>query len=63
MLRVTRREGQKVRIGEDVVVEILEITGTEVRLGFEGPRETPVHREELWQAIKQENEAAASDAE
>lgn len=62
MLRVTRRAGERVIVGGEVVIEVLEVRGATVRLGIEAPREVSIYREELWLEIKQENEAAASAA-
>ncbi len=47
MLVLTRKTDQKVVIGPDIVVTVLEIRGNRVRLGIEAPREIPVHRSEL----------------
>ncbi len=60
MLRVTRRSGERIIVGDNVVIEVLEVRGATVRLGIDAPRSVPVYREELWLEIKQENEAAAS---
>lgn len=49
MLVLTRKIGEKVVIPNDqIVIQILEIQGERVRLGFEAPRTTKIHREELW---------------
>jgi carbon storage regulator len=60
VLIVSRRVGEKVMIGDDVVVEVLEVTGSLVRLGVQAPRSIPVYREEIWEAIRAENQAAAT---
>lgn len=62
MLRVTRRAGERVIVGGEVVIEVLEVRGATVRLGIEAPRSVSIYREELWLEIKQENEAAASSS-
>jgi carbon storage regulator len=62
MLRVTRRAGERVIVGGEVVIEVLEVRGATVRLGIEAPRSVSIYREELWLEIKQENEAAANAA-
>lgn len=62
MLRVTRRAGERVIVGGEVVIEVLEVRGATVRLGIDAPREVSIYREELWLEIKQENEAAANAA-
>ena len=59
MLVLTRKVGEKILIGDDVVVEIVEVTGTTVRVGITAPRERLIYREELWERVKEENEAAA----
>jgi carbon storage regulator len=59
MLRITRRAGERVMLGDDVVIEVMEIRGQTVRLGIDAPRSLPIYREELWLEVKRENEAAA----
>lgn len=60
MLIISRREGEKLMIGDDVVITVVEVTGTAVRLGIDAPRSLGVYREELWAAVRDENRAAAS---
>jgi carbon storage regulator len=60
VLHITRRVGEMIRIGKDIVVEIEEIGGSHVRIGVEAPRGIQVYREEIWQAVEEENRAAAS---
>lgn len=50
MLVLTRRAGEKLRIGEDIVITILQ-TGNQVKVGIDAPREMPVHREEIYQRV------------
>ena len=59
MLVIARKPGERVCIGDDVTVTVLEISGSGVRLGIQAPSDVPVHRHEVWLAVKQENEAAA----
>jgi carbon storage regulator len=59
MLIITRRPGEKVMLGDDVVIEVIEVSGSSVRIGIDAPKSVPVYREELWLAVKAENEAAA----
>ena len=59
MLRITRRAGERIILGDDVVIEITEIRGQTVRLGIDAPRSVTVYREEIWLEVKRENEAAA----
>ena len=46
-------------IGDGIVVEVVEISGGNVRLGITAPKEQRIYREELWERVKAENEAAA----
>jgi carbon storage regulator len=62
MLIITRRAGEKIMLGDDTVVEVMEIVGSTVRIGIQAPRAVPVYREELWDLVRAENEAAASAA-
>jgi carbon storage regulator len=54
MLILTRRIGENVRIGDDVVVTVLGVKGNQVRLGVEAPKSVPVHREEIFERIKRD---------
>ena len=60
MLIITRRPGERIMLGDDVRIHIMEIVGNNVRVGVEAPRSVPVYREEIWTAVKEENEAAAA---
>ena len=60
MLRITRRAGERVIVGGEVVIEILEIRGGSVRLGIDAPSSVAIYREELWLEIERENQAAAT---
>jgi carbon storage regulator len=46
-------------IGDDVVVTVLAVSGQTVRLGIAGPASVPIYREEVWLAVRAENQAAA----
>lgn len=59
MLIITRRAGEKVMLGDDIVLHVMEIVGNSVRVGIQAPRSLPVYREEIWEAVKEENRAAA----
>jgi len=64
MLILTRKSGEGIKIGEDISVVILEIKGNQVRIGIEAPKDTQVHRDEVYEKIKAENiKAAASTTE
>ncbi len=54
MLTLTRKVGQKIRIGDDIEIVVREIRGRQVRLGISAPQGLAVYREELYQQIKKE---------
>lgn len=56
MLVLSRQEGEKIVIGDNITVEVCEIRGDKVRLGITAPKEVPIHRQEIADAIKQEAE-------
>ncbi|MCW3014375.1 MAG: csrA [Solirubrobacterales bacterium] len=60
MLIITRRPGEKLMIGDDVVIEVIEVSGSSVRIGIAAPKSIPVYREEIYSAVKAENTAAAA---
>ena len=62
MLILTRKLGEGIVIGTEVVVRVVEIKGGQVKLGIDAPHETPVHREEVHRRICEENVRAASHA-
>jgi carbon storage regulator len=62
VLIITRRPGEKIMLGDEIVVHVMEIVGNSVRVGIEAPRSIPVYREEIWNAVREENRAAADAA-
>ena len=59
MLMITRKPGEKIVVGDDIVVHVMEIVGNSVRVGIHAPRAVPIYREEIWKAVREENRAAA----
>ena len=59
MLVLSRHRDESIMIGDDVVVTIVDIRGDKVRLGIDAPQDIPVHRQEVYEAIKRENEKAS----
>ena len=53
MLVPSRKEGQRIMIGHDIQVTVLEVRGHRVKLGFECPMEVPIHRQEVSERIAQ----------
>ena len=60
MLVLSRHRDESIMIGDDVVVTIVDIRGDKVRLGINAPQDVPVHRQEVYEAIKRENRRAAT---
>jgi carbon storage regulator len=60
MLVLTRRAGESVVIGDDIVITVLEARGDVIRLGITAPRDVQVHREEVYNELKAANQEAAS---
>lgn len=60
MLILSRKVGESVMVGDDVVVTVLEVRGESVRLGVRAPRSVVVHREEVFEQVQRANQAAAS---
>ena len=59
MLVLSRQRDESIIIGDNVVVTIVDVRGDKVRLGIDAPREVPVHRREVYEAIQRENQQAA----
>jgi carbon storage regulator len=59
MLILTRKSGEKIRIGDDIAVSVIEIRGNQVRLGISAPRNVAVHRQEVYDQIQEQNQLAA----
>lgn len=59
MLILTRRAGETVMIGDDVTVMVLGVKGNQVRIGITAPKNTAVHREEIYKRILQEKAQTA----
>ncbi len=59
MLVLSRHRDESIMIGDDIVITVVDIRGDKVRLGVEAPQQVPVHRQEVYEAIKRENAKAA----
>lgn len=62
MLILTRRVGETLMIGDEVTVTVLGVKGNQVRIGVNAPRDVAVHREEIYERIKREQEMQATAA-
>ena len=55
MLILTRKLGEKINIGDDIKVTLLEIKGAQVKLGIDAPKHIGIHRNEIYEKIREEN--------
>jgi carbon storage regulator len=58
MLVLTRKCDESIRIGNNIVLKVLETSSGYVKLGITAPKEIPVHREEVYERIQKENQAS-----
>ena len=63
MLILSRRPGESLTIGDNIVVTVVSINGNQIRLGIEAPREVRVLRDEIYKALRAENQEAANSQE
>ncbi|MDH3718075.1 MAG: carbon storage regulator CsrA [Planctomycetota bacterium] len=63
MLVLSRKKNESIVINNDITIVVVEIRGDKVRLGVEAPKEVPVHRREVYEAIKRADAAASESKE
>jgi carbon storage regulator len=61
MLILTRRVGETVMIGDEVTITVLGVKGNPVRVGINAPKSVAVHREEIYERIKREQQGGEGD--
>ncbi|MGI9454995.1 MAG: carbon storage regulator CsrA [Aeoliella sp.] len=61
MLVLSRKKNESIIINDDITIVVVEIRGDKVRLGIEAPKEVPVHRNEVYEAIRRSQDAASSE--
>jgi carbon storage regulator len=61
MLVLSRKKNESIVINDDITIVVVEIRGDKVRLGVEAPKEVPVHRREVFDAIHRNDAAAAAE--
>jgi carbon storage regulator len=61
MLILTRRVGETVMIGDEVTITVLGVKGNQVRVGINAPKSVAVHREEIYERIKREQQGESGD--
>ena len=59
MLVLSRQRDESIMIGDNIVLTVVDIRGDKVRLGIDAPKEIPVHRQEVYDAIQKEKELAS----
>jgi carbon storage regulator len=62
MLVLSRKKNESIVINNDITIVVVEIRGDKVRLGVEAPKEVPVHRREVYDAIRRHDAASDSTA-
>jgi carbon storage regulator len=60
MLVLTRKLGETIAIDDHIKITVVQIKGKQVRLGIQAPKETKIHREEVYSAIQDQNKVAGS---
>ena len=60
MLVLTRKLGESIAIDDHIKIVVVQIKGKQVRLGIQAPKETKIHREEVYSAIQDQNKVAAT---
>ncbi|MBT2764792.1 carbon storage regulator CsrA [Paenibacillus sp. ISL-20] len=58
MLILSRNKGQKIMINDNIVLSVIEVNGDQVRIGIEAPANVTIYRDEIYEAIKQQNQNA-----
>jgi carbon storage regulator len=59
MLVLTRKLGESIAIDDHIKIRVVQIKGKQVRLGIEAPKDTKIHREEVYLAIQDQNQQSA----
>jgi carbon storage regulator len=62
MLVLTRRQGESIVVGQNIVITVVEIKGGQVRIGINAPRDVQIHRQEIFEQVRAENMAAVASA-
>lgn len=61
MLVLSRKENQSLIIGDDIKVTVLKVEGANIRIGIEAPKDIPVHRQEVYERIREEKLATTEN--
>ena len=63
MLILSRKVDEKIKIGDDITTTLIEVRGDQVKIGVEAPKNVKVFRQEVFEAIQQENKEACATSE
>lgn len=63
MLILSRKVDEKIKIGEDITITLIEVRGDQVKIGVEAPKNVKVFRQEVFNAIQSENREAAANSQ
>lgn len=63
MLVLSRKKNESIVIDENITITVVEVRGDKVRLGIQAPREVPIHRSEVHEAIQMEHQTDAPEAQ
>lgn len=63
MLALTRKPGQQIMIGDDILINVVEVQGDSVRIAIDAPRQIKIYRGEIYAAIAAENKAAVANVQ
>ncbi len=63
MLILSRKVDEKIKIGNDITITLIEVRGDQVKIGVEAPKNVKVFRQEVFEAIQSENKEAAASSE
>lgn len=63
MLVLTRKLGESIAIDDNIKITVVQIKGKQVRLGIDAPKDTKIHREEVYVAIQEQNKAAVASTD
>lgn len=63
MLVLSRHQDEVIMIGDDIRITVVDIRGDKTRLGIDAPKDIPVHRQEVYEAIKRENKQSSEGSD
>ena len=61
MLILTRKKDEAIRIGNNIYIKVVDVSGSQVKIGIEAPSDIPIFREELFESVRKDNVAALAN--